>query len=233
MKSKSLYLNFLCLLVLSTFRPSVATEPCTLQVDNQLYDLRKLIKNGGEYLVDKESVKQVDGSEHEFYLNVCAKVGSTDGLQDKDHTGAFKKLATSGKNSLGRFNSTINKSGDFIALTYKDGDKCPDSSINLPMQSSILFQCDASVKDAGTPKMISSFGTCVYTFHWRTSYACPSNVSSGSSGWTTFWTIVFVVFACYLVGGILYNRFIKNERGWDQIPNRAGWAALLGGAISC
>ncbi|KAL5007419.1 hypothetical protein ScPMuIL_016225 [Solemya velum] len=67
-----------------------------------------------------------------------------------------------------------------------------------------------------------------YMFELRSKYACRIliTLSEGVSTGTILLIIFFVLVFCYLVGGMLFLRFVKGARGMEMMPNSEFWTDL-------
>ena len=103
-------------------------------------------------------------------------------------------------------------------MKYSDGDICPGT--NERATSDIYFICDPNHDDS--PRLLSSKGDCQYLFNWKTSAACETKSSTGSqpmSGGGIAVIVILSIVGAYIIGGVLYNRFVRKERGLEQIPH--------------
>jgi hypothetical protein len=103
-------------------------------------------------------------------------------------------------------------------MKYTDGDICPNS--NERATSDIYFICDPNRDDS--PRLLSSKNDCQYLFNWKTSVACEKTSGVGSqtmSGGAIAAIVIISIIAAYFIGGVLYNRFARGEKGVDQIPH--------------
>ncbi|CAG5124760.1 unnamed protein product [Candidula unifasciata] len=78
------------------------------------------------------------------------------------------------------------------------------------------------------------FSPIVYRFALLTKYICSGggggdiniSVEVGISAGSIMVIIFFVVIAVYFVGGLLFQKFVRNAQGTDIIPNVSFWAAI-------
>ncbi|KAF8915435.1 hypothetical protein CPB85DRAFT_1294455 [Mucidula mucida] len=102
------------------------------------------------------------------------------------------------------------------------GSTCPSGS---GQASTIIdFVCDTAVFGAGQPRLVAQLPmgeeSCSFFVEWRTHVACPTGARSGP--WGFFVTLIvlgFILLMLYLTLGTVYNRFVLNLRGFDQIPS--------------
>ncbi|RKP10186.1 mannose-6-phosphate receptor binding domain-containing protein [Thamnocephalis sphaerospora] len=219
----------LALLVPTLFAQLVSAEdaaPCTVvrKGTSDLYDLRPLIKERGEdWVVKDEDAKTT------FRLNVCDEIHyDKTGLKEPWGVAAFQETGDRKGFSIGRVNKTPFFRGDHLLLQYENGDECAQSTERR--KTLISFVCDTAVSGQGAPTLVAAMDSCSYWFEWRTPAACVAGTapiadggSSSSSGGSTFFTILMVFGSIYLLGGILYKRFVLNASGFEQIPHIDFW----------
>jgi len=98
--------------------------------------------------------------------------------------------------------------------------------------SDINFICGSS--SSTTLKFVREQPIGQYHFEWVTSFACPTAGGGGGddSGGLSWGWILIIIFCClvvvYLVGGVLVNRFWRQQSGWDMIPQREFWMSVPG-----
>ncbi|KAG0264800.1 Cation-independent mannose-6-phosphate receptor CI-MPR [Mortierella polycephala] len=190
------------------------THPTT----GKFYDLRPLIRKESDQ--DWTPNTGADKS-MEFKLNVCHTVLKKD-LDVKNQEDIASWGRRNKGTSLGKLSKNPFFRGDSLLLEYKDGDDCPNAQY-YKKSTLIRFVCDTSVNGQGNPYLISNNNDCSYWFEWHTPLACSVDRPSSGSGGGVFGTIVGVVVAVYLIGGIAYNRIVNHARGLKQIPNYQAW----------
>jgi len=98
--------------------------------------------------------------------------------------------------------------------------------------SDINFICGSS--SATSLRFVREQPIGQYHFEWTTSFACPIKGGGGGddSGGLSWGWILIIIFCClivvYLVGGVLVNRFWRQQFGWDMIPQREFWMSIPG-----
>ncbi|KZT30983.1 mannose 6-phosphate receptor domain-containing protein [Neolentinus lepideus HHB14362 ss-1] len=204
----------LTVLLLLFFLHAVYAEEkaCTVRDGDKYYDLSQL--SASKDYVSKAS----DGSE--YYVNVCRRVTTeTWAIEDEKDVAIFKRTTEErGDFSLGSVNTTLAIHGGNPLLYLTNGSPCPTVS-QLRAASVIRYICDTSVFAAGQPELIAELPGCSFFFEWRTHYACPTNSNSGTGGAVVvLGTIALILLMLYIVGGTLYNRYVLNLRGFDQLP---------------
>jgi len=95
----------------------------------------------------------------------------------------------------------------------------------------IEFVCDTSIFGSGKPRLVAQFpeeddDACGFFLEWRSHFACPTSDRTGPFGLIILLLVIILIFLMlYLVCGTLYNRFVLNLSGFDQIP-QFSWASL-------
>ncbi|KAG6919865.1 hypothetical protein DXG01_015573 [Tephrocybe rancida] len=166
---------------------------------------------------------------HAFFLNVCRRPSKeTFGLKDVDDVkiGGFVRQDHSDF-SIGEFNTTLSMHDLNPRITLTGGSRCKIKSGETELRASTIveFVCDTAVFGTGEPRLVAQFppgsddDACGYFIQWRTHLACPTNEPAGAWGWFAYLIFTIISLALlYLVAGTLYNRFVLNLRGIDQIP---------------
>jgi len=74
-------------------------------------------------------------------------------------------------------------------------------------------------------RLLSTKDDCQYLFKWNTAAACEGltieEEDKGTSGGLIAFIVIISLMATYLIVGVLYNRFVKGEKGVHQIPHFA------------
>lgn len=205
-------------------------KPCIYldETSHYIYDLNKLTKTDGDYKI--EILESKTNKKKTFNLNVChALVSSTKGLKDPTNVAISVEEGDKVK-SLGKTNSTLTMVNNNIILSHEDGDNCPGIDIRR-RKTKIVFECDKSISNNGSPVFIDDFESCHYIFEWKTPLVCSSNGSASddtsSSGWIIFFKVISVLGLIYLFAGILYNRFAKGAQGLEQLPHFDFWFKIF------
>ncbi|KAJ4479927.1 mannose-6-phosphate receptor binding domain-containing protein [Lentinula aciculospora] len=224
----SLYWTFLlALLYLYTPVNSATTtteKGCTAHSDDgNYYDLSPL-RASKDY-----EFKTEQG--HKIVMNVCKAVSYESWGSDIPNTskvgGIIEKQR--GSFSIGEMNTTVVlSSGTNPKIVMENGSRCKSEngqSRDDRAGTIIEFICDTSVYGSGTPRLTAQWPphndelACVFFIEWRTHYACPTGESGGPWGFfAVFAILVTLIVMLYLVFGTLYNRYVLQLRGFDQIP---------------
>jgi len=102
----------------------------------------------------------------------------------------------------------------------------------MDILSDINFVCGTS--STTTLRFVREQPVGQYHFEWVTTWACPVGGGGGGddSGGLSWGWILIIIFCClvvvYLVGGVLVNRFWRQQSGWDMIPQREFWMSVPG-----
>ncbi|KAF8971884.1 mannose-6-phosphate receptor binding domain-containing protein [Flammula alnicola] len=200
-------------------------KPCTIHDDGKYYDLNPL-KSSNDYEV-KTSTNQT------LWLNVCQNVktdlfGIKDDSIDAGDVGGFIRRGH-GDFVFGKVNTTLTVFNSRPRFVMSNGSRCKprvgDQSTDIRASSMVEFICDTSIFGSGTPRLLAQLPPgddeigCAYLIEWRTHYACPTSEGGGVWGFFAIMAVIFlVVLMTYTVLGTLYNRYVLQLRGFDQIP---------------
>ncbi|RPD82097.1 mannose 6-phosphate receptor domain-containing protein [Lentinus tigrinus ALCF2SS1-7] len=192
-------------------------KPCTTHADGNYYDLSRLKLASNDY-----EFKSYGGKD--YILNVCRPVRQEVWAPkvDKPEDVAGFTHRSHGDFSLGDVNTTVVVHGGHPLIYMTDGTRCPNAG-DMTASTVIRFVCDASA-GTGKPQLIATLPpdeeqACSFFVEWRSEIACPT--AEGSLFGTivsVLAIIVAVLFALYIVGGTLYNRYVLELQGMDQIP---------------
>ncbi|CAL1694206.1 unnamed protein product [Somion occarium] len=208
----------LSFVVLSCLTPHALADDksCTTTVDGKHYDLNQL-KANKDY-----TFKSLGGQP--YRINVCAPVVSEIWAPkvDKPEEIAAVTRRQHGDFSIGAVNTTLTVIGGHPMLLLTGGNLCLDGS-DLRASTAVRFICDTAVFGAGKPELIAQFppqddAACAFFVEWRTHVACPTHERGSWSFIAILATIFGVLFMLYIIVGLLYNRFVLDLRGFDQIP---------------
>ncbi|KAF9447842.1 mannose 6-phosphate receptor domain-containing protein [Macrolepiota fuliginosa MF-IS2] len=199
-------------------------KPCTVHAEGKYYDLNNL-KGRQDFEL------QTPGG-HKLAINVCQSV-TTElyGLKDDtppDEVAAFVRK-DHGDFSIGKVNTALSVVDSKPRLVLSSGSHCkatPDgSTLDLKASTIIEFVCDTSIFGAGQPRLLGQLPPgddeigCSYFIEWKTHFACPTNEDSGVWGLlATIAVLTLILLMTYTVLGTLYNRYVLQLRGFDQIP---------------
>lgn len=220
--------QILCVLVLSLIALTLCADDCKPVINGYEFDLNPL-KNLGKITFRKEAAG--------FEFAVCGNVHAACGLEDCAESNSFSGCVENGEQDfcLGNRNPdteflaviTVN---DVIRLQaiYGGGDHIPESLCPGGLRSNLVIEivCDPNIKDA--PETFSvqgpecSSGNTIISFPHAS--GCPVRViSKGLSTGSIMLIIIFVGFAVYLIGGVVFNLAVRKESGTNLIPNKSFW----------
>ncbi|THU96288.1 mannose 6-phosphate receptor domain-containing protein [Dendrothele bispora CBS 962.96] len=211
------------LLIITTAAAALEERSCTIHdQDGNFYDLNPLSAN-----TDYEFTSP---GGHRFVLNVCRPIhGETWNLRVDDPADVAGFIRRDhGDFSIGKANTTLVKEkGDNVKLVMEDGSQCTSKSgakQEYKASTVISFICDTKVFGAGTPTLVAQLPhndeeACAWFIEWNTHYACPRGERGGPWGFFTLLAVLLLILlALYTTLGTLYNRYVLNLRGFDQLP---------------
>ncbi|KAF6753319.1 mannose-6-phosphate receptor binding domain-containing protein [Ephemerocybe angulata] len=199
-------------------------KACTVHHEGKFFDLTAL-KSSKDY--------HLTGTDDEIFpINVCQGVKTeTFGVHDStiadDQVAAFVRRGH-GDFVIGKVNTTLSVYNKRPRMVLSGGSKCKSAGggdLDIRASTVIDFVCDAGVFGPGQPRLVAALPpgndeiACGYYIEWRTHYACP--ISEGGFIWNLFVFIsvtVLTLLTAYTVLGTLYNRYVLQLRGIDQIP---------------
>ncbi|CDO73171.1 hypothetical protein BN946_scf185007.g226 [Trametes cinnabarina] len=160
----------------------------------------------------------------DYILNVCKPVSQevwAPKVDKPEDVAAFTHRAH-GDFSLGDVNRTVAVRDGNPVITLTEGTRC--STEGSQTGSTVLrFICDTSA-GTGEPKLIATLppdedNACSFFIEWRSEMACPT-AEGGLFGRiiAVLAIITAVLFALYIIGGTLYNRYVLELQGFEQIP---------------
>ncbi|KXN84971.1 hypothetical protein AN958_11816 [Leucoagaricus sp. SymC.cos] len=212
------------LLGITVLASAAEEKPCTAHADGKYYDLNNL--------KGRKDFEMKTPGDHKLAINVCQGV-TTElwGLKDNinpNEVGGFVHRGH-GDFSIGKVNTTLTVIGSRPRLVLSEGSRCkasPDgSTLDLKASTIIEFICDTSVFGAGQPRLVGQLPPgddevgCSYFIEWKTNFACPTSEDGGVWGFLAMLAVVsLILLMTYTVLGTLYNRYVLQLRGYDQIP---------------
>lgn len=223
---------------------SKTASSCTLN-ESSPYE-KSLLKEVMQ--LDKKQFSWDDG-DHKYYFGVCSKSENSNNNDE-----AFIQINKKSNNYvvIGRLNDVdiegfgVESKG--IRLQYRNGDRYPNECNRAERHSVVYIICNPN-NSSDIFEMIEENhsrkgDSCNYIFQLRTPLMCsnmtkpcpmnrnattPANPSKQKSklGLTTIMLmIVFFVLFIYFVVGTVYNRYVKEARGIEQLPHHEAWQAL-------
>ncbi|KAI0778635.1 hypothetical protein BD413DRAFT_465905 [Trametes elegans] len=208
----------LCIsLALASLSGAFADEqPCTTHADGKYYDLNRL--------TSKQDYEFTSPEGRTYVLNVCKPVSEeawAPKVDKPEDVAGFTRHAR-GDFSLGDVNTTVIVRDGHPVITLTDGTRCPNAGEQTG-SSVIRFICDGYA-GRGQPSLIATLpldeeNACSFFFEWRSEYACPTTEGSFAGRIVSVLAIVAaVLFVLYIIVGTLYNHFVLELRGLEQIP---------------
>ncbi|TFK94941.1 mannose 6-phosphate receptor domain-containing protein [Polyporus arcularius HHB13444] len=216
-RARYLWLVCVSVVLLSGLGIAHAEEkPCTTHADGNYYDLNRL-KSSNDHEFQSYGGK-------DYILNVCRPVRQEVWAPkvDKPEDVAGFTHRSHGDFSLGDVNTTVVVHGGHPLIYMTDGSRCQNAG-DMTASTVIRFICDGSA-GTGKPQLIATLppdedNACSFFVEWRTEIACPTSEGSVFGTIVSVLAIIItVLFALYMVGGTLYNRYVLEVRGMDQIP---------------
>ncbi|CAA7264953.1 unnamed protein product [Cyclocybe aegerita] len=199
-------------------------NPCTIHDGGKYYDLNPL-KANKDYDIKTPSGQTIS-------LNICQSV-KTDlfGLKndiDAGDVGGFIRRGH-GDFAIGKTNTTLSIYDGRPRIMMSNGSRCKPKAGEPPGEvrasTALEFICDKSVFGPGVPRLLVQLPpgdddiACGFVIEWKTHYACATSEGGGVWGiFATLAVIFLVLLMTYTVLGTLYNRFVLDLRGFDQIP---------------
>ncbi|XP_069111001.1 cation-dependent mannose-6-phosphate receptor-like [Argopecten irradians] len=195
--------------VQSDAQPCVKKGPCTCETSSYTVDLTPLSQRAG----DSRLFKASDGI-YNYVFSPCIYTGTPCGDLRSDVAICQETKNTPPETYVVGTQSSVKFSGN-----PDDGSLQIQYSAN-PRVGQVSVVCsdeEASFVHISNPNLTT------YSFQLKTKYACkPSGLSPGS----VMLIIFFVLLLVYIIGGILFMRYVRKAQGVEMIPNREMWAEL-------
>ncbi|XP_045197868.2 cation-independent mannose-6-phosphate receptor-like isoform X2 [Mercenaria mercenaria] len=144
-------------------------NPCSIVLDNHLYDLSILSKIHGAWNV-------TDSDKNTYWINICTSVGGPNLPAVCDEkVAACRLLKNGGGDVMGSINSQKkiykNNTSGALVLEYGEGNPCTRNN-GRSATTKINFICGSVF---GAPEFVESEENkelCIYEFNWKTKFAC-------------------------------------------------------------
>ncbi|XP_077979002.1 cation-dependent mannose-6-phosphate receptor-like [Glandiceps talaboti] len=197
-------------------RTCTKTGVCSCKLDDgNVIDLKAVgLQNNEPRFKDEKST----GDDYFYSYNPCYPFSETSPCTDvaacqKTTDGLGADYYNLGKQESSEF---IMQGNDII-LQYT-GDEERTSQVKLVCSDS---------KDELVAHGETGSGTKIYTFDLKSRHCCPPGaLSEALSIGSILCIIALVLVIVYLVGGVLFMKFVKKETGSDLIPNKGFWTEL-------
>ena len=138
-------------------------------------------------------------------------------------TNCMGQYTTAGASAFKAAIISANNGG--VSLEYPNGDA---TDLREPFSSTINVFCNKKVTGAPMIAVSWQLGNSHVVFNVQHAAGCPVLVKAPlSGGWICF-IILIVGTVVYLVGGVLYNKFVKGRDGIALIPNHTFWQNFPG-----
>ncbi|XP_048755152.2 cation-dependent mannose-6-phosphate receptor-like [Ostrea edulis] len=211
----SLFTLFFCITAQNTCK-KVNSCKCKLD-DGKVIDLKPLTKSNGPAYLDV-----LDSGGADLYSwNPCEPFSEglcTNAAVCQTHAGQEYNCGSQDSAAF-EYDST----NQAYTITYQ-----ADTYTNTLRTTVLYLYCDQG------PDVFQPIGEAIqgtFALIFRGKYACPRDDSStgstsGLSAGTILVIICFCLFAVYLIGGILFQVFIRKNSGVKVIPNHSFWTGL-------
>lgn len=187
-----------------------------------------------------EELKDVEGVDHDLWQNVSAYYnngGKTYSIGYVEcwritRVGYLTCFQNRQQASLPIFR------GRKFVLQYRDGSPCPPIPIDdrepentsRRKSTTISFLCerDPLAAQAAAVSFVAAADECAYFFEVRSEAACgaPEPTEQGVGPGGVFGVILLITVVVYFIGGVIYQRNVRNARGWRQLPNYSLWSGI-------
>ncbi|CAF1139295.1 unnamed protein product, partial [Didymodactylos carnosus] len=161
-----------------------------------------------------------------FDIGICVKPNSTL-APDAAIVLKDKKNITGASLVIGKLKDVDLVATDtWLMLTYRN-DQNDIGICNNQTSATLIFVCGQN-SSAATPLLNYTMSTprCSYVFQVEVPELCPKQAKKKMSAGAIFVIILLIVSSVYLIGGLLYMKFIRGARGLELIPHRDMWMKL-------
>lgn len=219
-------LFYLILIILSIIHIECYLESCRQKFGSHKYDLNQL------------SDFTIFGSDDEFRyaLTPCGLVPTN---QCGKNTVPFDPGMTACQERVsgGRFESSMGFLDGYNKLPnleFSENPQGPGTGVVMIVRNAkcnlqerfvqITFICDKSIKKPTRMDVVETM--CRFKITVRAVGACP--LEGSMPGGAVFIIILFVGIIIYLLGGIFYNRYKRNQTGLAVLPHLSFWLLISG-----
>lgn len=192
------------------------------------------IKKKGEEQIDDLKGKRFKVSDAEddgytYEIGICTDAVVSAGY---DGVGVLQKKKNSENDPvvIGKYvDADIMAGPEWVRLEYNSGKEYHTHCAgDKGRRAVIMFICDPNKLDDEAvilEEQSNKNFSCYYLFEIGTKAVCPETpfITIGLSVGSILLIVFFSLAAVYLIGGILYNRFVRGAKGVDQIPNYRFW----------
>ncbi|OWF50464.1 Cation-dependent mannose-6-phosphate receptor [Mizuhopecten yessoensis] len=197
--------------VLSAAEPCIKTGPCTCVTKQFTVDLTPLSTPTPRF--------QANDDKYTYIYSPCIPTGQKCGESTVTDIAICQELTTDhstnfivGTQSSAKFSGSPDNGSLQIEYT----------ATIQGVQRTTYISVVCSDED-GSFSYLSSPSDTSYKLQLKTKYAClPCGLSAGS----VLLIIFFVLLIVYIIGGILFMRYVRKAQGIEMIPNREMWMEL-------
>jgi len=217
----------LAVLVLALASVALAQNTdCHGTVGGKNYDLSGLAK-----AVPNGLGSTVDGLGQSYEYKVCGNLGAQCQWTGDTTPAMCQKDTNNNQHDCGSqkkaYWAALADGSEGFILTFEGGEDNRKAVIN--------FKCDKNAK-TGLLQFNQENPQHTYIFTCATEYACagaapPPNKGGGGGGISGGWIFIIIlvcVVVLYLIGGVIFNKFVAKKEGVEIIPNSYFWLALPG-----
>ncbi|XP_060076813.1 uncharacterized protein LOC132556417 [Ylistrum balloti] len=198
--------------VLSDVQPCVKKGPCSCATPAFTVDLKPLSTRPQRLL-------QANDANYTYIYSPCIATGEpcgdgsfTDIAMCQIRKGSPSANWVVGTQASAKFTGSPDDGSLQIEYTAFSQDITRTGQVSV-----VCSDEEASFSHLGT-------GVTVYKFQLKTKYACKPN--TGLSVGSVLLIIFFMLLLVYIIGGILFMRYVRKAQGVEMIPNRELWAEL-------
>ncbi|XP_061180312.1 uncharacterized protein LOC133188845 [Saccostrea echinata] len=184
--------------------------------DGKVIDLDPLAKSSGPAFLDVLDSGGVD----QYSWNPCkpfSEGGCTNAAVCQTHSGLQYNCGTQDSAVFG-----YDDANSVYTITYSAESYVKSNDVRT---TTLYLYCDQG------PDMFQPIGEAVqgtYALIFKGKYACPRTASAGISAGSILIIIFFSLLVVYLIGGVLFQIFVKKNSGKNAIPNSNFWFGLPG-----
>ncbi|XP_046572937.1 uncharacterized protein LOC124280960 isoform X2 [Haliotis rubra] len=150
---------------------------------------------------------------HPFTEGTCIGVA---GCQQDTNSGDFTSI---GKQDTAQF---INDVSDGLQIQYTDGAKA----------LSVTLKCDKMETGKLDVKGEIPAGSQQYYLTLHSKHACPGTGGGGGPSAVSIGTIVVIAISgcviLYIIGGVIFQKFVRKASGAELLPNYSFWSSVFG-----
>ncbi|XP_062582051.1 uncharacterized protein LOC134243837 isoform X3 [Saccostrea cucullata] len=184
--------------------------------DGKVIDLDPVAKSGGPAYLDVTDVAQVD----QYSWNPCkpfSEGACTNAAVCQTHGGIQYNCGTQDSAVFG-----YDTGNDLYTITYSADTVSKSNDLRT---TTLYLKCDQG-PDVFTPA--GETGSATYVLTFQSKYACPRKDSGGISAGSILIIIFFGLLFVYLIGGVLFQIFIRKNSGKNALLNSSFWFGLPG-----